>query len=148
MPAGSSPASPRPAPSTRRPTEAAAKRRLARESAARLRLRLELASHFPELGEEALVESRPEVADAGRSAGAQLAADLALDHVHVARTPDGEALVVVEERLGEVDQVGEAIALPVESDEVGSLASLEQAAEGIPKSALAQAARQPLPILG
>ena len=55
---------------------------------------------------------------------------------------------MVEQRLGEVDQVGEAITLPVESYEVGSLASLEQAAEGIPKSALAQAARQPLPILG
>ena len=47
-------------------------------------------------------------------AGSSFAADLAFDHQHVTRAPVGEGLVVVEQRLRQVEKI--AVALAVAED--------------------------------
>src|SRR5207248_4656776 len=75
---------------------------------------LELGADLPEFGKEPLAERGLQVADAGRSAGARLVADLPLDHFDMPDAPEPEALVVVQQRFRKVEQIRVTIALTVD----------------------------------
>src|SRR6202022_1346230 len=75
---------------------------------------LEVGADLPEFREEALVERRLQVADAGRSASAWLVADLPLHHLDMTQPPEAEAFVMIEQRLGEFEQVRVSVALAIE----------------------------------
>src|SRR5438093_900387 len=91
----------------------------------------QLGAHLPELRVEALVECRAQVLRAAAAAGAGLAADLPLDHQHVARAPVREGLVVVEQALAEVEKVAIALAVPEDVGQRWRASALDQRAEGI-----------------
>src|SRR5262252_9378679 len=74
----------------------------------------QLGPDLPELGVEAFAESRPQVLRPGAPARPRLRPDLPLDHEHVPRPPMGEGLVVVEQRLAQIEEVTESF--PVAKD--------------------------------
>src|SRR5712691_6534881 len=57
---------------------------------------------FPDFGEEFLVQSFLQIADAFRTAGPAFAANHALDHPDVMRPPEEKVFIVLEQRFGEL----------------------------------------------
>src|SRR5712691_11377869 len=105
---------------------------------------LELGADLPELREEALAERRLEVTDAGRPTGARLVAYLALDHLDVPQPPQSEALIVIQHRLGQLEEVRVAVALAIEIAHADS-AALDQGRKGIMQRWFIQSPLQPSP---
>src|SRR5205085_7717621 len=103
---------------------------------------IELRAHLPELGEEALVKRRLQVPDAGRAARARLVADLALDHLDVPQPPDAKPLIVVEQRFGEVKDIGVLGAIWIKLGDAEA-APPEQRGKGIGKRRLGKAPLEP-----
>src|SRR5438093_246660 len=73
---------------------------------------LQEAPELPQLREEPLVQRGPEVRRAARAARPGLRADLSFDHQDVPVPPHREQLVVGEEPLGQVPQVGVRLPVP------------------------------------
>src|SRR5262245_40440352 len=82
-----------------------------------LRLLRQLRSHLPELGEEALVDEPAEQLDRRPLRPDDLAADDPLDDLEVADAPGDRSLVELGERLGELVEILELTATPVQVDE-------------------------------
>src|SRR3954454_13824065 len=95
------PHGPRPATPGASGRSGAAARRRGSPSSARRGPRSKLAADRPEIREERLVERRAQVLGAV-PAGPRLRADRPLDHLHVVVAPFHEALVEVDETLGDL----------------------------------------------
>src|SRR5262245_43735589 len=75
------------------------------------RLFSDVRARGPQVGERALAQRGGQVADAGAAPGAALRADHPLDHLDVVRAPEREALVDLDQDLGQCVELGVGLGL-------------------------------------
>src|SRR4029450_9023452 len=90
----------------------------------------QLITHVPELGEELAVDEPSEQLDGCSLGPYDLTADDAIDHLEVPDAPEGGPLVELGQRLGELVQIFQLAAAPVELRD-GETGGPSQLVEGV-----------------
>src|SRR6266852_2251729 len=108
----------------------------------------QLRSHLPELGKETLAEGRLQVVGPAAAARSWFAADLPLDHEDMPRAPEREGLVMIEQRLAQVEEVSVTLAIQINVAQRRRAPALDEGSERIGERRFFQALAQAIHLIG